>query len=131
MDLKLVTTDSVKSGIFGMLYSVESPKPVFHTLEHAYETTLGTYEPKLLPGNYLCIRGQHRLHSGPIETFEITGVPNHNGILFHYGNYNTDSDGCVLVGIDRIGDMITDSRDAFASFMKLQDGINEFNLVVT
>ncbi len=74
----------------------------------------------------------HRLHgmTEDFETFEIRGVPGHTGILFHWGNYNQDSDGCVLLGSARNGDMIVNSREEFANFMELQKGINNFELVV-
>lgn len=111
-------------GIFGELHA-EDGSFIGVTLEHSYNL-----KPKLPPGLYKCVRGVHRLHSASIETFEITGVPGHTGILFHCGNSQNDSAGCVLLG-DRIGTMcILDSRPTFNRFMDLQAGINEFNLTV-
>lgn len=105
-------------------------------LEHAYDSGLGngSYDAKLKSGRYKCVRGLHRL--GPkksqFETFEITGVPGHTGILFHVGNYNKDSDGCVLLGDNYGGDprMIYNSRLTFQLFMDALIGANEINLMV-
>lgn len=121
----LTRTNFADNGIFGILTDV-SDNIVAYTLEHSYNKI-----PKLPNGTYTCVRGQHALHSGPIETFEITGVTGHSGILFHYGNYNADSDGCVLLGTGETTAAVTDSRDAFSNFMSRLMGINSFTLIVT
>jgi len=78
----------------------------------------------------------HSLHSHPepFETFEVTHVPNHTGILFHAGNYNCDSNGCILlgrVGMDSDqGTMVTNSRDTFTRFMLDLEGVESFPLTV-
>jgi hypothetical protein len=70
----------------------------------------------------------------PFITFEITGVPGHTGILFHMGNYNQDSDGCVLLGESTVPDpdptMITSSVLTFNQFMGSQTGVDTFQLTV-
>jgi hypothetical protein len=71
----------------------------------------------------------------PFDTFEITDVPLHNNILFHPGNYNDDSEGCVLLGKAygmklNGGKMIVNSRNAFDHFMYLQEGVDSFVLIV-
>ena len=67
-------------------------------------------------------------------TFEITDVPGHTGILFHMGNYNKDSDGCVLLGEEAVPTseptMVTNSVVTFNSFMASQSGVDTFQLVV-
>lgn len=122
-------------GVFGhLLYDDGSQFCV--TLEHAFLTGTDRYAPKIPPGTYLCVRGWHRLHhlADPFETFEVTGVEGHTGILFHIGNYNTDSDGCILVGKDLNESegiwMISRSRDTFESFMLLHEGQDQFTLTV-
>lgn len=94
--------------------------------------------PKLPPGIYRCVRGIHRLHNKeakPFETFEITGVPGHTGILFHVGNFIHDSDGCVLLGrvvssTETEPVMVTDSVKTFTRFMLDQEGVESFPLTV-
>jgi hypothetical protein len=134
MDLLLKRNEFQSAGIFGLLMSLDKSCIVAHTLEHSYVGSNEPicYIPKLPPGVYLCERGMHQLEgmSFPFETFEITHVPGHTQILLHVGNTNDDSAGCVLLGSARSNNMITQSRIAFAAFMKLQAGIDTFKLVV-
>jgi hypothetical protein len=134
MNLTLKRMESTELGVFGVLAETFG-RDIAVTLEHAYDSGNGdgSYIPKVPPGRYTCVKGMHRLaHSkAPFETFEIMNVPNHTKILFHVGNWNKDSNGCVLLGIDRVGaDMIAHSRKAFDAFMKLQENNNEFTLTV-
>lgn len=131
--MKLITLTRVEyssKGIFGML---EDDKESFllNTLERAYESGQNTFIPKVPRGTYTCVRGDHKLLTLlPFETFEVTGVIDHSGILFHPGNKETDSEGCILLGLFRNGDVILSSRAAFYEFMKALDGINTFTLEV-
>lgn len=135
MNLLLQRVESRIDGIFSELRSIDG-ETLFHTLEHAYNDGLGAMVPKLPDGVYKCIRGIHRLAhmSLPFETFEITEVPGHDHMLFHVGNFNFDSDGCVLIGSGSIQlnghQALTRSREAFKSFMDLQTGYDEFELTV-
>lgn len=129
MNLTLTRTDFDADGIFGTLTSDDGSFSCM-TLEHAYQQDDGSWAPKTPTGTYTCVRGQHQLHSGPIETFEITNVPGHTGVLIHPGNAENDSEGCCLVGEARVGNMITNSRVTFAKFLELEEGLNEFQLTV-
>lgn len=129
MDLKLKREKHQEDGIFGILVDKRG-KVLAYTLEHSYDL-----KPKLPNGTFKCVRGMHCLKGGkPFETFEITGVEGHTGILFHTGNWNKDSSGCVLLGDaireSRQGEMITNSKVTFADFMDLQKNVNEFTLIV-
>ena len=123
-------------GIFSTC-SDDQGQPVMATLEHAYDDGSGGWSPKIPPGVYTCNRGDHRLHgmANTFETFEVTGVEGHEGILFHWGNFNRDSEGCILVGQGNAtqGDgteMITGSRLEFEKFMALHADEQEFTLTV-
>jgi hypothetical protein len=133
MNLTLNRTDFTENGIFGILTSVDNPC-LFATLEHAYLQPDGSYAPKLPNGNYTCVKGLHSLDHTPtpFEAFEVTNVPGHSGILFHVGNYNHDSDGCILLGTAIAGRdaSITNSKLAFEKFMTLQADNNQFTLTV-
>lgn len=137
--MKLTRTDYLETGIFGFLAD-EYGANMYCTLEHAYPivpdggSASTNYAPKLPNGIYECIRGMHQLQDmiAPFETFEITGVPGHTNILFHSGNFNSDSAGCVLLGMARIGNSeITSSKIAFQKFMEEMTGIDSFELEVS
>ncbi len=129
--MKLNRTSFEEDGIFGDL-TQDDGTHIAETLEHAFLQNDGSYAPKLNEGTHTCVLGEHELdHGGPFQAYEITGVPGHSGILFHVGNYNTDSNGCVLLGELRLGPMITNSKVTFDAFMALTNGANSFELVVT
>ena len=51
----------------------------------------------------------------------LINVPNFEGVRIHAGNSNHDTEGCILVGMNRSVDYITKSRKAFDSlFAKMQ-----------
>lgn len=143
VSMTLTRTQNQEDGILGTLKGNDLG---FHcvTLEHAYATleyahggASNGFLPKLPTGTYTCVRGPHRLHgmTDDFTTFEITNVPGHTNILFHWGNYNRDSEGCVLLGdkmssTDNGEAMITSSRLTFSEFMRYLDGVNEFILTV-
>ena len=132
MTLTLTHTAYTPNGVFGVLTS-EGGLKLADTLEHAYnEQNSLPDQPKLPLGEYTCLRGMHSLHSHP-ETFsayEVTGVPGHTGILFHIGNYNNDSDGCILLGQYLDNTMIIHSKQTFDAFMTVMQNIPEFTLLV-
>jgi hypothetical protein len=134
-----------KDGIRGQFMFEGDDVPFCVALTHAFPSGVSgsTYVPIPLPGTYTCQRGTHHLHdpknSGqtvPIETFEILGIEGHSGVLFHPGNYNADSDGCVLLGeafttYDAAGDeMITSSQVTFKAWMSRLAQVNTFTLVI-
>ncbi len=126
MNLVLTRTERCPEGVFGELRD-EAGELVCVTLERTFNGL-----PKLPPGTYLCRRGEHRLKHGPkFITFEITGVDGHFGILFHVANWAHELDGCVAVGTRRGRECVLASRQAFAKFMALQEGVDEFLLVVS
>lgn len=83
-------------------------------------------------GHYLC----HRVNSPKFgNTFEITNVPGRSEILFHSGNIDDDSHGCVVLGenfepwIDgRLS--VQSSKIAFSQFMTAMKNQNEFPLLI-
>ena len=132
MDLKLIRKEFQEQGIFGEIHD-ENDNLVCVTLEHAYQQPDGSWAPKIPIGTFTCQRGPHRLHGMTEDfiTFEITGIDGHSNLLFHWGNYNRDSEGCCLVGQALGPNMITASRAAFAAFIKLQDGLDTFQVAVS
>lgn len=134
MDLRLTRVEFRSDGVFSELKAVIAGEieVVAHTVEHAYEDN----KPKIPDGKYTCVRGQHQLeHGGPFITFMVSNVPGHSNILLHQGNWGQiDSDGCILLGEgiaqSSQGQMVTQSKFAFDNFMKLQEGVDSFQLIV-
>lgn len=131
MDLILLRKEKGSNGVFGELLDASTKDVLMRTLEHAYLKD-NHFEPVLPVGDYPCVRGLHRLghQKDPFFTFEVKDVPGHFGILFHVGNFNHDSEGCILVGMNMLSGMLCDSGNAFIKFMELQDGVTEFYLQV-
>jgi hypothetical protein len=119
-------------GILGRLLDADRVQ-LAATMEHSYDGI-----PKLPAGTYRCLRGVHRLPhrpDHPFETFEVMGVPGHTGILFHVGNFNRDSDGCILLGRTATmtmegWPMLTQSQTTFDRFMLDLEGVSSFSLQV-
>jgi Family of unknown function (DUF5675) len=137
MNLKLTRFLVNEYGAFGKLYD-ENDQEICVTLEHAYLGIMKGFSPKLPAGTYTCRLGPHKLEKMTtyFNTYEITNVPGHTNILFHVGNYNSDSEGCVLVGTVLFPDetsptMIKQSSIAFTKLIALQDGADTFTLEVT
>lgn len=135
MNLILKRNEVGPDGVFGTLRD-ENGNLIAKTLEHAFGDDQTGYRSIIPIGTYQCIRGDHKLHGmdDDFTTYEISGVAGHTGLLFHWGNLNKDSEGCVLLGEDAIrapeGHMLTKSRITFAKFMGFQDGCDSFTLVV-
>jgi hypothetical protein len=125
-------------GIFSRLWH-DDESLMCVTLEHAFQfpdTPAGLWEPVIKKGSYICVRGNHRLDgmTHDFETFEVTGIVGHTGVIFHWGNWNKDSKACILLGASIVdspsGKMVTDSVKTFQRFMAGQDDIDRFQLTV-
>lgn len=125
MNLTLNRILKKEEGIFSELRDEKGVLIAF-TLEHSY-----SLEPKIYNGTFKCMRGTHQLHDGvPFVTFEIMGVEGHSNLLFHAGNFNHDSEGCILLGQEIVNNMITNSKQTFLKFMELQSELDIFTLTV-
>jgi len=66
------------------------------------------------------------------NTFEVTDVEGRTHILFHWGNYEKNTLGCILLGMEQAPeeDMIKTSRKGFGQFIKYTSTVNEFELLI-
>jgi hypothetical protein len=134
MNLTLTRKLFRADGIFSELVD-DQGKFVAMTLEHSYSDG-DFFRPKIPNGTFQCVRGIHQLHgmAEPFQTFEITGVVGHTDLLFHAGNFNQDSEGCILLGQtiadDGMAEMVTNSKMTFAAFMDREKDVQEFMLSV-
>lgn len=127
MTFTLKRTEFLETGIFGILEDKDE-KPVAVTLEHSFGCM-----PKLATGTYNCVRYNSPKHD--YQVFVIEDTPDFKGkpvtyLEIHIGNFNSDSDGCILLGSHRNGDMIMDSQKTFYSFMDLTKDVDSFTLIV-
>ena len=68
------------------------------------------------------------------DTFQVMNVPGRTKILFHAGNFNEHTEGCILLG-QRWGRLkaaraILNSGNTFKQFMEVMDGVDEFSLTI-
>lgn len=128
---RLPTTEQ---GTFGILTDLGIPFAV--TLERQW---LGNAKRvSCIPdGYYTCKRIQSPKFG---ETFEITNVEGRSEILFHKGNIDDDSHGCVLVGeqFDPVfkngilsGNGITSSTEGFNEFLSRLKGFPSFEIRIS
>jgi Family of unknown function (DUF5675) len=135
MNLTLTRQEYREDGIFSILTD-ENGNVIAHTLEHAYDDGNGGFAPKIPDGTFSCVRGPHRLDgmTADFTTFEITGVAGHVNLLFHWGNWTKDSEGCILVGEgiaqSSQGQMITNSKATWQALMDMEAGNDSFTLTV-
>jgi len=81
----------------------------------------GSYEVKLRKAGGMVQKYDAKFtgHNGMLW---LQDVPNFEYIYIHIGNYDEDTDGCILVGNGVAGDSITDSRDAYITlYAKAQE----------
>jgi hypothetical protein len=138
-DLELVRVAVAPEGAFGVLLVDGVPAgPV--TLERTYPidelNPRGVQYVKIPAGQYPCVRTYFQ--RGHYETYEVTQVTGHTRLLFHCGNSEMDTEGCILVG-QRFGKTLAwqqpqpgvlESRLAFGEFMRLAGGTETFTLTV-
>jgi hypothetical protein len=82
-------------------------------------------------GNYAC----RRVNSPKFgDTFEVTHVTNRSHILFHKGNLDDDSYGCILVAEEfgKLGNEsgVKNSAAGYGEFMAILAGDDTFNLTI-
>lgn len=78
------------------------------------------------------------------ETFEVLDVPGRSHVLFHRGNTEEDTEGCILMG-GTVGAILVEDEDtgakvpkvavlsskaAFKQFMRFMEGHDEATLVI-
>jgi len=82
-------------------------------------------------GQYICERYSSRKYP---NTFEVTNVEGRRYILFHAGNTDENTAGCILLGSE-FGHLgkdrgILESGDAFKSFKKQLSAETQFKLTI-
>lgn len=120
--------DTNGQGIMGVLIKGSTYVPFCNTLELPWRNNTA-FVSCIPSGIYICERV---LSPTKGETFEITNVFNRSDILFHKGNIDDNTMGCILLG-EGFGYIynepaITDSKLAFGEFMEMMKDEKEFRL---
>lgn len=126
LSLKRVAANA--DGTFGVLLDGDTPFAV--TLERKWLDNRA--EVSCIPvGVYICKRVNSPRFG---DTFEVTGVSGRSHILFHSGNSEDDTKGCILVA-EQFGSIngktaVQVSREGFAEFMARLKGVDEFSVEI-
>jgi hypothetical protein len=128
MDLRLKRVSQIGDATFGVLINGDTPFAV--TLEPSWKDNKRNIS--CIPtGSYSCKRvNSPRFGS----TFEIMDVTDRTHILFHKGNRERNTEGCVLVA-EEFGRLdgeaaVLSSGKGFYEFMSILRGLDEFNIVI-
>jgi hypothetical protein len=81
-------------------------------------------------GDYIC-----RIENSPSHgmCFHVLNVVNRDYILIHAGNYNKDTEGCILLGADLLdinNDGLRDVTDSIKTVNELENITDEFILTI-
>lgn len=117
-------------GTLGTLIDEDNKKFICLTLERPWEDNKEDVSC-VYDFSYSCYRVKSDKFG---ETFKLADLEGRSGILFHKGNFITDTKGCILTGFGygRIHDQfaILRSGEAFEKFMEYLKGEEEFWLEV-
>ena len=124
----IIRAPSMEDGTFGMM--LDGAIPFCLTLEREWRNNeIG--ESCIPDGDYICKRVSSPKFG---NTFEVTGVPYRSHILFHKGNIEDDSHGCIILGeqFEPINgkNAILASGKAFQEFIERTKNIDEFKLSI-
>lgn len=124
--LKLIRIANDNHGTYGVLLDGSTPFAV--TLERVWRDNAPNIS--CIPdGIYTCKRVNSPRFG---ETFEVTDVPGRSHILFHKGNTEDDTQGCILVGEQfeslRGKTAVLQSGHGYVEFMSRLSGMDEFTL---
>lgn len=97
---------------------------------YTLERPAGSDHPRIPAGTYkVALTESARARRGSLwtpdnKTFrlpELLAVPDRTAIRMHAGNLVTDTEGCILVGLGRVANALSHSRDALKAVMVLHE----------
>lgn len=120
--INLYRSKSTKYGTFGTLM-----------LDGIHLSTLEPVNPIVPIGDYLvtCTYSPKFSNKSPYDKYDgvplLNGVPGHEGIRLHIGNYLSDTSGCILVGTSSDGTLLLNSKKAYCNLMVRMSQIKYYN----
>lgn len=100
-----------------------------YTLEPAVQPN--TVKPRAIPAGTYDVTLRHSPRFNRTMP-HVENVPDFEGVLIHWGNYPKDTEGCLLVGYERMPDFVGQSRAAFdALFLRLSDAQEPITITYT
>lgn len=120
--ITLIRFNSTKYGTFGTL-----------SLDGINLSTLEPINPIIPKGDYLveCSYSPKFSMKPPYDKYEgvplVKGVPGHEGIRIHIGNYLSDTNGCILVGTSHDGTLLLNSKKAYCNLLVRMSQIHFHN----
>jgi len=128
MKVTIKRTHHLPEATLGQLFIEDVTHSPIFTLENPERET--NTDNRIPAGSYKC-----RPYSGSkyTDVYEVQNVPGRSAILFHWGNTEKDTLGCILLG-NRTGQLsgqpaILDSKHCFEKFRSIV-GKNSFDLLI-
>lgn len=118
--IKIKRIDATDHGIFGHLTVDSGP---FNCV------TLERHDIAIPAGSYQVILYNSPDHNNILVPL-LQNVPGRNFIEIHWGNWESDSKGCILVGTERDGFAIDASKDAFEDLMAQLTGCDDISVTI-
>ncbi len=78
-------------------------------------------------GQYYCVPYSSAKYPG---TWEITGIEGRSKVLFHAGNVDEDSSGCVIFGSEVCSNGVQESKKAFEKVKNIIPNNKKFRLTI-
>ena len=82
-----------------------------------YKVTVNVVSPKFSKKDYY-----KKVCSGRVP--RILGIKGFDGVLIHVGNTERDTEGCLLVGYNKVKGKVINSKEAFEKLYKMLDSAN-------
>lgn len=88
---KLIRVIVANQAILG-IWKEPAGLEICRTLENPFRKT--TKDSAIPAGIYKCVKD----NTGKFQFYKVLNVPNRSNIEIHQGNYESDTEGCILVG---------------------------------
>lgn len=120
--LKLIRVSTCEDGTFGVL--IDGAMPFALTLEPPWVDNAKDISC-IPPGEYYC-ESINSVKFG--YTFKVQDVPDRTNILFHRGNWEKDTKGCICIGEQFESNGVLASAKGFKEFTYRLRGCESFTL---